>query len=42
VKTIPFTVASKNQIPRCKLNKGSEWPLQRKLSTSEERDWGRL
>jgi hypothetical protein len=24
VKTIPFTVASKNQIPRCKLNKGSE------------------
>jgi hypothetical protein len=32
MKTIPFTIASKkNQIPRCKLNKGCEWPLQGKL-----------
>jgi hypothetical protein len=39
MKIIPFTIASKkNQIPRCKLNKGCEQPLQGKLYTSEERD----
>jgi hypothetical protein len=27
-KTIPFTIASKNRIPRNKLNKESERPLQ--------------
>jgi hypothetical protein len=28
MKTIPFTLASKkNQMPRCKLNQGCEWPL---------------
>jgi hypothetical protein len=27
-KTIPFTIALKNKIPRNKLNKGSERPLQ--------------
>jgi hypothetical protein len=32
MKTSPFTIASKKyQIPRCKLNKGCERPLQRKL-----------
>jgi hypothetical protein len=33
MKKIPFTIASKkkNQIPRCKLNKGYERPLQGKL-----------
>jgi hypothetical protein len=32
MKTIPFTIASKkNQIPRCKLNKGCKQPLQGKL-----------
>jgi hypothetical protein len=33
MKTIPFTIASKkkNQIPRCKLNKRCEGPLQGKL-----------
>jgi hypothetical protein len=30
-KTIPFTIASKNKIPRNKLNKGCERPLQGKL-----------
>jgi hypothetical protein len=39
MKKIPFTIASKkNQIPRCKPNKGCEQPLQGKLYTSEERD----
>jgi hypothetical protein len=38
-KTIPFTIASKkNQIPRSKLNKGREGPLQGELQTTEERD----
>jgi hypothetical protein len=31
LKTIPFIIASKNQILRCKLNKGCEQPLQGKL-----------
>jgi hypothetical protein len=32
MKTIPFIISlKKNQIPRCKLNKGCERPLQRKL-----------
>jgi hypothetical protein len=31
MKTIPFTIASKNQIPRCILNKRCERPLQGKL-----------
>jgi hypothetical protein len=30
MKTIPFII-KKNQIPRCKLNKGCELPLQGKL-----------
>jgi hypothetical protein len=43
MKTILFKITSKkNQIPRSKLKKGCEWPLQGKLYTSEERDWGRL
>jgi hypothetical protein len=40
METIPFTIASKkkNQIPRSKLNKGSECSLQGELQTTEERD----
>jgi hypothetical protein len=39
METIPFTIASKkNQIPRSKLTKGCEWPLQEELKTTEERD----
>jgi hypothetical protein len=41
-KTIPFTIASKNQLPRNKLNKGCKRPLQGELQTTEERDQGRL
>jgi hypothetical protein len=35
METIPFTIASKkkNQIPRGKLNKGCEWPLEGELQT---------
>jgi hypothetical protein len=32
----------KNQIPRSKLNKGCEQPLQGKVKTPKERDRGRL
>jgi hypothetical protein len=42
MKTIPFTTASKNQLPRSKHNKGCEWPLQGELQTLEERDRTRL
>jgi hypothetical protein len=42
VERIPFTIASKQSKPRSKLNKGCEWPLQRELQTSEEKDWGTL
>jgi hypothetical protein len=38
MNTIPFTIASKNQIPRMKLNKGYEMTCARQLQTSEERD----
>jgi hypothetical protein len=31
MKTVPFTIAKKNQIPRCKPNKRCEQPLQGKL-----------
>jgi hypothetical protein len=38
LETILFTIASKkNQIPRNKLNKESEWPLKGKLQNPEER-----
>jgi hypothetical protein len=37
-----YNSLKKNQIPRSKLNKEWEWPLQGELKTSEERDWGRL
>jgi hypothetical protein len=35
MKTVPFTIASKkkNQIPRSKLNKECEWPLQGELQS---------
>jgi hypothetical protein len=42
METIASTMASKNQIPRSKLNKGCEWPIQGELQTPEERDWGRI
>jgi hypothetical protein len=43
METIPFTIASKgNEIPRSKLHKGYERPLQGELQTPEERDRGRL
>jgi hypothetical protein len=40
METIPFIIASKKktQIPRSKLNKGHEWPIQGELQTLEERD----
>jgi hypothetical protein len=39
METIPFTISSKkNQIPRSKLNKGCERPLQGELQTPEEGD----
>jgi hypothetical protein len=41
METIPFIVASKNQIPRSKLNNKCEWLLQGELQTLEGRDWGR-
>jgi hypothetical protein len=36
-----YNSLKKNQMPRSKLNKGCEWPLQRELQMTEERDWGR-
>jgi hypothetical protein len=43
METISFTIASKkNQIPRSKLNKGCERPLQGELQVPEKRDRGRL
>jgi hypothetical protein len=43
METIPFTIASKkNQIPRSKLNKRCDCPLQGELQTPKERDRGRL
>jgi hypothetical protein len=43
MKTIPFTIASrKHQLPRSKLNKECESPLQGELQTPAERDRGRL
>jgi hypothetical protein len=39
MEIIPFTnVSKKNQIPRSKLNKRCERPLQGELQTLEERD----
>jgi hypothetical protein len=38
MKTSPFTIASKIQIPRMKLNKSYEMTCTRQLQTSEERD----
>jgi hypothetical protein len=32
----------RNQIPRNKLNKGCEWPVQGKLQTPKERNWRKL
>jgi hypothetical protein len=37
-KIIPFIIASKNQIPSNKLNKGCERPLQGKQQTTKERN----
>jgi hypothetical protein len=42
MEKIPFTIASKNQVPRSKLNKGCDCPLQREPQTPKERDQGRL
>jgi hypothetical protein len=42
METIPFTIASKNQISRSKFNKGCDWPLHWELQALEERDQGRL
>jgi hypothetical protein len=42
METIPFKIASKNQIPRSKHNKGCKWPVNGELQTPEKRDEGRL